>query len=143
VVETPAFVQFVPSELVEMTAVPGDARPTATQVPPPQARPLIVPGILAGLVFVQLMLSVDLRRYDAVAEPAIHVVPSQAIETAPPAVAALAVRVQLIPSGEVITPVFAAPAHRLPFHARARIGAEPDKFVGDARDHVVVGSAAY
>jgi hypothetical protein len=40
--------------------------------------------------------------------------------------------------------LFAAAAHELPFHARARMGNEPaEKFVVDAGVHVLVGSAAY
>jgi hypothetical protein len=132
--ETPLFV------LVEIDAVP---LPTATHVPPPHAMLLIAAGMLAGLVFVQLTLSVDVRMLNAVLEPAIHVFPPHAMERAPPAVAALDVNVQFTASGDVIMPLFAAAAQIVPFHAIIKIGSEPgsENPVADASIHVLVGSA--
>ena len=128
--------------LVEIEAVPF---PTATQVPPPHAILLMVVGMLAGAVFVHVDPSVDVRILDAVADPAIHVFPPHAIQRAPPAVAALDVIVQFVPSGEVIMPLFAAAAHMVPFHAIIRIGVDPgfENPAVDASVHVVVGFAAY
>lgn len=102
-------------------------------------------GMFAGLVFVQLTLSADVRILDAVADPPIHEFTPHATQRAPPAVAALDVNVQFVPSGDVIIPLFAAAAHKVPFHAMTRIGVDVGSVnpAGEAFVHVVVGFAAY
>jgi hypothetical protein len=104
----------------------------------------MVEGMLPGFSFDHVVPpSVDLTTYNAVVDPPIHVDPFAAIETAPPAAAALAEIVHVVPSGEVATPLAAAAAHRLPFHAIDKIGIELDvKLPAGTVVHVLVGSAA-
>ena len=136
---TDVAVHVVPSALVDTPPVP-----TATHFPPPHAIPMIDDGRFAGVEEVHVTLSVDFRIVDAVMDPAIHVVPFHAIDSAPPAVVALEVSVQFTPSGEVVTPVLAAAAQIVPFHAIIGMGMDPVVNPADeAFDQVEVGSDAY
>jgi hypothetical protein len=131
----------LPSALVVFEIEAPVPDPTAIQVPPPHAILLITPGMVPTPErTLQVMPSLDDTIFEAVNDPPTQYIPFAAMEYAPLAKAA----VQFVPSGEVITALFAAAAHKRPFHARARIGAElVEKFVVDTTVHVLVGSAAY
>jgi len=102
---------------------------------------LILVGIFAGVLAVHVTLSDDFTMVDAIADPAIHWPFPHAIDRVP---AVEYGRAQLMPSGEVTIPLFAAPAHVNPFHATISIGREADeRLVVDEDVHVEVGSAAY
>lgn len=134
----------LPSALVVFEIEAPVPDPTAIQVPPPHAIPLMIPGTVptpADKGAVQLTpLSPDHTIFDNVVDPPTQYIPFAVMEYAPLATA----DVQFVPSGEVITALLAAAAHKRPFHASIRIGVElAEKFVVDASVHVVVGSAAY
>jgi hypothetical protein len=102
---------------------------------------LILVGIFAGLLAVHVTLFDDFTIVDAVADPAIHCPPPHAIACVP---AVEYGSVQLMPSKDVMTPFFAAPAHIRPFHATISIGREAaDRLVEEDADQVNVGFAAY